>query len=138
LHGIYYFNAWGTTIIYYMEYSTEDWEETDRSEDTPPESSCPVALTNAYDPTTGLMVGEYYTADGSAYQLGTYDYSNYASTKIADCDTLLLATAISKTGTVYSISEGGNLFKVNKNTGALTLVGATGRSSWKIPPECRH
>jgi hypothetical protein len=126
LHGIYYFNAWGTTIIYYMEYSTEDWEETDRSEDTPPESSCPVALTNAYDPTTGLMVGEYYTADGSAYQLGTYDYSNYASTKIADCDTLLLATAISKTGTVYSISEGGNLFKVNKNTGALTLVGATG------------
>ncbi len=82
----------------------------------------------AYDTTSGRVYGcfsgDYY---GEVYRhWGYLDLQSKKVMKIADIDVSLRGVAIDKFGQAYGIDLSGNLYKINKTTGELTLVGATG------------
>lgn len=82
----------------------------------------------AYDPETGRVYGcfsgEYY---GDVYRhWGYLDINARKVVKIANLDLSFRGVAIDKFGNAFGIDLSGNLYKVNKETGELTLVGPTG------------
>lgn len=85
-----------------------------------------VANAVTYDASTGLCYGIFLNNNGNDWVLGAADYAKKTRTKIADTDTLYSAFAADKQGRVFAISEGNNLYEMNKTTGAMTLVGPTG------------
>lgn len=92
-----------------------------------------VANAVTYDATTGLSYGAFLDNNGSRWVIASADYPNQKRTKIADTDSLYTAFAASKDGRIYAISEGNNLYEMNKTTGAMTLIGATGVTAGDYP-----
>ena len=96
-------------------------------------TSCPsnmMALSTALDPTSGVVYGCYYTPDRTAFEFGTADYTKFTRTTITHLgsDKAYVAMAVSKDGTLFAIREDGNLYKIDKQNGAETLIGSTGVS----------
>lgn len=105
-------------------FNTNPWKY--QSYKTP--SSIDLLATDvSLDPTTNKVYGCFYSSSNkSGFQFGTIDYEDLSMTKIADLDSAMLGIAVNATGEVYGLSVGGNLYKINKTTGATTLVGSTG------------
>ncbi len=74
----------------------------------------------------GTVYGQFYSADGTSLEWGTVDYSTRTRTTIAPSTHDYVALGITKEGQLYGVATDGNLYKVNKETGEETLVGATG------------
>lgn len=89
----------------------------------------PIKATDvAYDPESGKVYGcfsgDYY---GETYRhWGYLDIKAKKVVKIADLDISFRGVAIDKFGNAYGINTDGELYKVKKETGELTLVGPTG------------
>lgn len=125
-HFISYYSAWSYTSIYYNEINTSTWSVNGSQDRDAGTDLSIVAISEAYDPTTGTIYAYTPNADGTAGQISTIDYTTLKSTAIAASDTAYLAMACSKQGELYAISDGGNLYKMDKTTGAATLIGKTG------------
>lgn len=80
----------------------------------------------AVDPTTDIAYGIFSTADGSAKELSTIDYSTQKRTAIATVEDDFVAFTIDNSGQIFVIGEDGNLYKMDKTTAVTTLVGSTG------------
>lgn len=88
-----------------------------------------VASDLAYDPTTDRVYGCFReSANTNGYFFGTLNTITGFSSKIADLKQELIALAATKDGRLYGISIYGMLYSVDKNTGALTEIGQTGKT----------
>ena len=124
----------GVSIII-RAYDTETWRNT-RS--FSPGDYSFIATDVAYDPLTGQIFGCLWDTSGSGYMFGTIDYINGVTHKIKALDNMWNAVAIDADGTIYAIDQvmaetgaevncvKSSLYKVDRATGALTLVGDTG------------
>lgn len=89
----------------------------------------PIKATDvAYDPVSGKVYGcfsgDYY---GDVYRhWGYLDIKNRTVVKIADLNVSFRGVAIDKFGNAYGIDTDGNLYKIEKDSGELTFIGATG------------
>lgn len=116
-------------------YDTETWRNT-RSF-SPNEYSF-IATDVAHDPLTGQIYGCLWDTSGSGYMFGTIDYVEGVTHKIKALDNMWNAVAIDADGTIYAIDQvmkddgvtaecvKSSLYKVDRTTGALTLIGDTG------------
>ncbi len=99
-----------------------------------------IATDVALDPTTGNVYGFFYNDNVNGYEFGTINYDNYIRTYICDLDRTMISIAIDNDGTIYGIDRvmerdnddilrtvSSSLYKVDRDTGALTLIGKTGQ-----------
>lgn len=101
-----------------------------------------ISLSETYDPTTGIIYGINYNAEGSGLILAKISYDVDAKSvnveQIASLDGQWNSIACSPDGQLYAIQRVGestddgfnctasNLVKIDKATGAVTVVGPTG------------
>ena len=124
----YYDEAHGRTVtIHGLDSRT--WEPLSTLEGTP--GCC--GIDTAYDPVTGRVYGCFMNDDMTGVVFGYIDFSEegraggkVTRVKISDLDKTLYGVAIDGGGQVYGITNNGDLYNVDKETGALTLIGATG------------
>ena len=95
------------------------------------------AFETALDENTGDVYGAFYSSDLSAMEFGKLNFSNLYDTSldeekrvtrstIGTTDKTYLALGLSTDSYLYGVANDGNLYKINTNNGAETLVGATG------------
>ncbi len=82
----------------------------------------------ALDPVTGRVYGCFMSDDCMSYVFGYIDYTTLKRTAIKTNFSRLNAIAIDSNGVVYGVQMDGNLVKIDKETGATTVVGSTGLS----------
>lgn len=109
--------------LYVYDAATGDVEQVIEFDDIPLK-----ATDVAFDTTTGRLYGcfsgDYY---GDVYRhWGYLDIQAKRVVKIADLDISFRGVAIDKFGQAYGIDLAGSLYKIDKETGAISLVGATG------------
>ena len=83
-----------------------------------------------YDYSTGTL---YATKNTGMFQTTLYEYSLEDGSMTEVCTmkgTYIMAIACTYEGVLYGIGTGGGLYKINKETGSLTLVGNTGYMPW--------
>ena len=81
----------------------------------------------AVDPQTGQVYGIFWDSkDKASRELGIVDYPNKTRTTIATINKALYGLCIDKTGQMYAIDDEGNLVKVDKTNGDISVVGSTG------------
>ena len=82
----------------------------------------------AYDKSTGTIYGQFLTEDGSGVRLCTIDKLTGTPQQVAvlDMEGVFYTFSFTADGILYGIADDGNLYNINKETGSLTLVGATG------------
>lgn len=124
----------GVSIII-RAYDTETWRNT-RS--FSPSDYSFIATDVAHDPLTDQNYGCLWDDSGFGYMFGTIDYKSGYTKKIKELENMWNAVAIDADGTIYAIDQvmvdhgtyaecvKSCLYKVNRNTGAMTLVGETG------------
>ena len=77
-----------------------------------------------YDPVTNKIYGSFYGQNGTEW--GVLDMENYTRTTIATMNPAVHTVSFNASGQAYGVGFDGNLYKIDKNTGATTLVGPTG------------
>jgi hypothetical protein len=116
----YLYSFWGFVFgIYAYEFDTTTWEvisETELSD------YALYGIDLARDPSTGDVYGCFYSADGSDLVWAKADYANCTSEEICSLDVLLMGVGCSKAGQYYGIDSSNNFYKIDKETGELTLV----------------
>lgn len=108
---------------------SKTWEPLVTAEGTP--GCC--GIDTAFDPVTGRVYGCFMDDDMEGVVFGYIDFKEayqpgkkVKRVKIADLDKTLYGVAIDADGKVYGITNNGDLYSVDKETGALTFIGATG------------
>lgn len=105
-------------------FNTDPWKY---STYKTPSSIDLLATDVSLDPTDNKVYGCFYSSTNtSGFQFGTIDYDDLSMTKIADLSQAMLGIAINSAGEIYGLAVDGNLYKIDKTSGATTLVGATG------------
>lgn len=74
----------------------------------------------------GTVYGLFYNENMSGLQWGVVDYANRTRTTISDAVNTFVALGITSDGQLYGVATDGNLYKIDKETGKETVVGATG------------
>lgn len=115
MFGMYFFT--------YYEYETKNWTLT-RQIDLSDFSL--MSTETAYDPVTDKIYGCFYSADAKQMEFGTVSYLNQKRTTIGTLSQPIMAMGATSKGVIYGVGLDGNLYNINKSTGQLTLVGATG------------
>lgn len=123
---IYYFSTAFTDGFYATcsTFDTKTWERTSIKDvyDLSLISNAGVS----YDRTSDLIYGIFFTSDLKSFELGTIDYDKLTKTVIAPINKHFVTFAIDNDGKAFGIDSLGVLYNINKETGALTLVGNTG------------
>lgn len=112
----------GMNIPYIYTYDATTWTEISNEQ----VDVAMVASALSQDPATGNVYGVFYNADGSGFEFGQADLANKTRTTITALPGNVNALAFDNSGQGYVIDYDGNLQKIDKATGAMTLVGATG------------
>jgi hypothetical protein len=81
-----------------------------------------VAYDLAYDPIEQVAFGSFYDGSDDTSFWGYMDPSSCTVYKIAQLEGILVAVAINDSGDAYGITNGGYLVKIDKYSGALTVV----------------
>lgn len=109
---------------YYYHYNTTNWEQIGYAQYGSDASIIGTDL--AYDATTGNVYGYFYNPldFSEPSRFGTITYGEYGAsvTTIATEDSLFLCLTADDAGQLYGISWAGGLWKIDKTTGAKTLI----------------
>lgn len=126
-NGLYKFVCYDNELdaAVYYEYRVSDWSRV-RSEVLPDKSN--LAFDEAYDPSTGNIYGCFSDAKAMNFVFGIIDHDTHQVTVINQPDMPYFAVVATPDGKVYAIASDGNLYKIDKTTGARALVGPTGVS----------
>lgn len=84
-----------------------------------------------YDPVSDKVYGCFGRGDdnvGRSYYLATFNVWTGEVTPVGDLSQKLFTLSCDRQGTLYAIGEYGDLYKVDKTTAALTLIGSTGKN----------
>lgn len=132
-NGKYYFiicynSLWGTKFPYLSVADTENsWQPVGEETAVP---SGAYATDMTYDAVTDKTYGCFHTSDAPVdYFFGTLDLETVDVANIAALTRPLVAVAADNSGRVFGIDDKGALSEINKETGALTLIGETGVTS---------
>lgn len=113
-------------VVMISGYDSKTWDPVMTLMGTP--GCC--GIDTAYDPVTGRVYGCFMNDDMTGTVFGYIDYAKsdlmVERVKIADLDKVLYGVAIDAEGKVYGITNNGDLYSVNKETGELTFIGETG------------
>ncbi len=123
LYMVYYFSFWGMVFPYFYTFDTDTWEQVGSSVSLDDYSL--IAMETATSP-NGSVYGEFYNADGSAYELGIVDYENMTRSTIGTLTHAYVAMGVSKDNTIYAVATDGKLYKIDPETAVETEVGSTG------------
>lgn len=120
-------NVYYGAINGFMSYITrfdisKDWEEMDYG--TTINNSTSLGTCATKDPTSGIIYGCFFTSDGKAYTLSTFSTETLKPTAIGSMRAMYALGCTSK-GELYGVGDDNNLYKIDKTTGATTLIGAT-------------
>ena len=74
----------------------------------------------------GAIYGEFYSADGKSREIGVVDYPNRSRSTLFATSKYYIAMGITNAGVLYGIATDGNLYRIDKEAGKETLIGATG------------
>ncbi|MBP3251581.1 MAG: choice-of-anchor J domain-containing protein, partial [Prevotella sp.] len=110
----------------YQRWDTDSWTmEIDHIMEA--DESAKLAADLTYDPTTEQVYGIFFTADGSAYEFGTMEFTDASPVKhsLKRTPIDMVAIAASPQGEVFGIGVNGFLYKFDKSTGNATIVGNT-------------
>jgi|GEM_PF-1651281 len=88
------------------------------------------------DYTSGILYGIGSDTAGSTMFLCAMDMDTGAVTQIGNFSVTMLTFAIDVNGTAYGIASDGNLYTINLETAAITLVGSTGLSVGYVQDMC--
>ncbi len=126
-NGLYHIlNAYGSgdefQYINYYQYDAESWEENDENEFYNPKF---VAADLTVDPLANTVYGAF--SDGAnGMQLATFNFTSSSYKVKGALSKNILAIAADAEGALFGIASDGILYKVDKETAALTPVGSTG------------
>lgn len=85
-----------------------------------------IAISSAYDKTTGTVYCCTQNDTQSAFLLRTWNVEASTKTTIAEAGTGYPALAVNSTGELFGINPEGKLYKLDKTNGNATLIGDTG------------
>ncbi len=123
---------------YFTSYVVDDWgwdydvttyivnTDTWKVEEKVTQDLYALATDMAYDPIEKVAFGCFYSSDDEGSYWGYMSPSDCSIHQIKALDGQLVAVAINETGQAYAITSSGVLAKVDKYTGELTAIGATG------------
>ncbi len=126
-NGLYHIlKAYGSDsefqYINYYQYDTDSWSENDENEFSNPQF---VASDLTVDPLTNTVYGAF--SDGAnGMQLATFNFTSSGYSVKGALSKHMLAIAADAEGTLFGIASDGVLYKVDKETAALTKIGSTG------------
>lgn len=122
-YAVNYTSFWGMIDKVFVEtYDYYTWERISKEEvDQSFLSSCV-----ATDPTTGIIYGSFYDEDTWQYEFGTVDYASKERTSIMPLEQKWSGCAFSADGSLYAVTENGDFYAVDKETGSSTLIGNAG------------
>lgn len=126
-NGLYHIlKAYGSgsefQYINYYQYDTDSWSENDENEFSNPQF---VASDLTVDPLTNTVYGAF--SDGAnGMQLATFNFTSSGYSVKGALSKHMLAIAADAEGTLFGIASDGVLYKVDKETAALTKIGSTG------------
>lgn len=112
-------------VAYYYEYDLDTWEVTEQPRTM---DGHMISVCSAFDPTTYRTYGVYYGEDFNAdvWNFGIIDYDHETTTKLAEITNICVAMICDNEGQLYGITLDGNLNRIDKQTGAFTVIGHTG------------
>jgi len=113
----------------YHLYDASTWSEISNNSNGDTEFQ---AQDMTFDPATGNVYGFFVKKVGTEYHsvFGTFDINTGTQTDIADIGTMAVrAIASTDDGRLFGIGADGILYRIDKNSGALTSVGNTGLHS---------
>lgn len=84
-----------------------------------------IATDRTYDATTGTVYSISYDKSATAIWLSTTNLTDGSPTMIAPLEKDVIMIAADATGQLFGIDVNGKLYRINKSTAALTLVGST-------------
>lgn len=116
-------SMFGMNFFTYYEYETKNWTLTREVELS---NFSLMSTETAYDPVTDKIYGCFYSADAKQMEFGTVSYFTQKRTTIATLSQPILAMGATSKGEIYGVALDGNLYNINKTTGALTKIGDTG------------
>ena len=119
-------DPWGGMYAFYFKYDTTNWTRITEVGVDISEQWELIARCTAVDPTTQTVYGIFSTYGGAGMEFGTINYDDFSRTSIADVSIEPMAMACNSKGEIFVISQEGDLYRVDKLTGAFTLVGPTG------------
>jgi len=112
-------------FVTYNVYDTNTWKEISGSNLI--DDAGMVAVSTAYDPTTGKIYACAQTTDRQSLQLAQLSYETMTKTVINKdlSGTVYIAMACDKNGVLYALNDRGTLLTLNKETGEETEIGST-------------
>ncbi len=121
-HEVNYFSFWGMLFMYHYAFDINTWEQTasDYIEDYSLLAK-ETAVTS-----DGTVYGEFYNSNLDGLELGIVDYSTLTRTTIGSLSRSYVALGITGDKRIYGVAADGNLYKIDANNAAETLVGSTG------------
>lgn len=121
-YGGFVYSMMGYNFPYMDIYDMSQWRKINsmRTEDF-----SIIATTAALDPVSGEVYGSYYQADGGSMVWARADYETLSSTPIAPLEEGLCAVGVTKDGQYYAVTASQKLVKIDKETGAFTMVAQT-------------
>ena len=122
LHLVHDVYGYGSHWVVYSAYDTKSWTLVDQKATGDFGLS---AFDLALDPVSGLVYGEFSSTDSGMAGFGTIDFSTLEK-EVIPMDTTFVGLAFNSKGVLYGINIDGNLYTIDKLTGAYSLVGATG------------
>lgn len=119
------FSGYGSTMTAnYYEYETSRWAQLEMKR---VEDNSLLATDLTYDIPTNTVYGCFYKPSFAGFDFCSIDYYTFEKTIISSLDSVhFIGLASNPDGELYGISLGGNLYKVDKSNGKLTLIGSTG------------
>lgn len=126
--GTYYCNIFyaypSIKLIYAFAYSTEDWT---MLTGWPKQLSQKFVCTDmSCDPIDKKVYGCFLNDEGNGYEFGTVNFAEGTRDCIATLSGAWNAVAFDREGKLFAIDMTGDLFTVDKASGAMNKVGATG------------
>lgn len=118
-----YDSSYNLTYVKWYVYDATTWHQESVTE-------CPldftyIATDRTYDATTGKVYSIVFDKTGNSIWLSTTDLHTGAPTMIAQLEEDVITIAADATGQLYGIDTAAKLWRIDKATAALTLVGAT-------------
>lgn len=110
----------GEVAVYTYKYFREGWEELNYAV----QSIYDLYNAICYDPIDNLAYGYFYSDNGGDW--GYMNVDNFSVTHIAPLDVQLVSVAINEHGKAYGVGVDGNFYAIDKRSGGMTKVGATG------------
>ena len=124
LCGVYFIDFGFGQVFQYFSVDINTWEVVDEPTDL--QDTKLIAMATAQDPNSGEVFGEFMNSAGNGYEFGIIDYKTLTRTTIATAQQVYVVMGSGKDGFAYGVADDGNLYKIDRTTGAETLVGSTG------------